>query len=207
MRIQRDSIESTKQYEQGPFAGYRIDNDALIGWEVKALNLLEMACSTDSAHVERFRQLQRPEAYRSNFEKLKQLGAVFDAAQEDFDGGYLNSVRSLIQSELFDSELEQAKELLAAKYKAAAAVIAGVVLETTLRQMCTDRGLASGKLDKMNADLAKSGSYNLQVQKRITALADIRNSAAHGNADKFREEDVMDMITYIERFLSEHLHA
>jgi hypothetical protein len=35
--------------------------------------------------------------------------------------------------------------------------IAGTVLETTLRQMCLDKQIAIGKLDKMNADLAKAG--------------------------------------------------
>ena len=36
------------------------------------------------------------------------------------------------------------------------------------------------KLGTMNAGLAKQGVYNKLTQKRITALADIRNKAAHG---------------------------
>jgi Domain of unknown function (DUF4145) len=103
--------------------------------------------------------------------------------------------------------LEQAKELLSANYRIAAAVIAGVALETNLRQLCVDRDLGVGKLDKMNSDLARAGCYTLQVQKRVTALADIGNSAAHGHIDKFSEEDVSDMIAYVERFLSDHLLA
>ncbi|WP_314960940.1 DUF4145 domain-containing protein [Bradyrhizobium cosmicum] len=205
LRLQLEVIEKAKKPLQGSFPGYSVDENALLGWEIKAINLLEMACSANSIHVKSFKKVQEPEAYRSSQEKLLQLGAVFDAAREDFNGGYLNSVRHLIQSEVFDSELEQAKELLSAKYKVAAAVITGVVLETTLRQMCSDKGLLPGKLDKMNADLAKSGAYNLQVQKRITALADIRNNAAHGHAEKFREDDVIEMIVYVERFLADHL--
>ncbi|HFF4507887.1 TPA: DUF4145 domain-containing protein, partial [Acinetobacter baumannii] len=38
-------------------------------------------------------------------------------------------------------------------------------------------------------------------QKRITALADIRNNAAHGKYDEFTIEDVERMISDIERFL------
>jgi len=45
-------------------------------------------------------------------------------------------------------------------YKLAAAIIAGVVLETTLRDLCTRAGIGHGKLDKMNADLSKMGIYN-----------------------------------------------
>lgn len=53
----------------------------------------------------------------------------------------------------------------------------------------------------MNADLAKAGVYNKLQQKRITALADIRNSAAHGKPDEFSENDVTTMIRDIEQFL------
>jgi len=79
------------------------------------------------------------------------------------------------------------------------------VLETTLRQLCTDKGIPVGKLDRMNSDLAKAGAYNLLVQKRINALADIRNNAAHGHPDQFKDSDVSDIILYVKTFISEYL--
>jgi hypothetical protein len=68
--------------------------------------------------------------------------------------------------------------------------------------MCQDKGIAIGSLDRMNADLAKAGAYNGLVQKRITALAAIRNSAAHGRPQDFTKDDVSAMIRDIERFTS-----
>lgn len=127
------------------------------------------------------------------------------AAKEDFEGGYLNSVRNLVQAEVFDNELDQAKELLSSGYASAAAVIAGVVLETTIRNLCSDHNIPLGKLDKMNADLTKQGIYNSLIQKRITALAGIRNSAAHGKTEEFNKDDVNSMINEIERFVSSTL--
>jgi hypothetical protein len=59
---------------------------------------------------------------------MLKLKAVFDTAREDFEGGYLISFRNLVQAEVFESELDQAKELQSAGYKVAAAVIAGVIL-------------------------------------------------------------------------------
>ena len=59
----------------------------------------------------------------------------------------------------------------------------------------------------MNADLAKVGVYNKLIQKRITALADIRNSAAHGKPEEFSEADVDSMIDEVTRFVAEHLTA
>jgi hypothetical protein len=57
----------------------------------------------------------------------------------------------------------------------------------------------------MNADLAKQGLYNANMAKRITALAGIRNSAAHGKPDEFTDADVKAMIEDIQRFLAQHL--
>jgi hypothetical protein len=67
--------------------------------------------------------------------------------------------------------------------------------------MCADNSLATGKLDKMNADLAKAGVYNKLVQKRITALADLRNSAAHGRPEQFSKDDVMNMIREVKQII------
>ena len=131
--------------------------------------------------------------------------AVFLAAKEDYEGGYLYKYRDLIQAGVFDSELEQAEELFASGYYAAAAVIAGVVLETKVRQLCEDKGLPVGKLDKMNADLARAEVYSKLTQKQITALAHVRNSAAHGNADEFETNDIANMLRDIRNLLSDQL--
>ncbi len=56
----------------------------------------------------------------------------------------------------------------------------------------------------MNADLAKQGVYNKLTQKRITALADIRNKAAHGEWDKFTKSDVEDMLRDVRQFMETH---
>jgi hypothetical protein len=202
---QLESVEATKKYHQSEFgAGNYVDDDLLLNWKVKSRNLISQACGIESEHYRQFVKSEEGE-WGTNFDILNRLKAVFLAAKEDYEGGYLNSIRNLIQAEVFGNELEQAKELLSAGYAPAAAVIAGVVLETTLRQLCTDKGLSVGKLDRMNSELAKEGTYNLLVQKRITALADIRNNAAHGHPDQFKESDVSDMISYVESFVSEQL--
>ena len=182
----------------------RVDSNALLGWKVKVRNLLSRVCGTDSQHFEQFEK-NESRFYSTSYDILLSLKAVFVAAKEDFECGYLSTTRSLVQAEVFDNELEQARELQSNGFTTAAAVIAGVVLETTLRELCDRESLSHGKLDKMNADLAKAGVYNKLVQKRITALADIRNSAAHGKPAEFSSDDVDDMIRDVERFVSEHL--
>jgi hypothetical protein len=203
---QWSKVEAAKKPLRSDFmSGFTIDDDLLVNWTVKARSLLVTACGKDSEHYQQFVKTQEPRAYRTNHEALKELGAILNAAKEDFEGGYLTSIRNLVQAEVYDSELEQARELLSRGYKVPAAVIAGVVLETTLRQLCVDHGLPIGKLDRMNADLAKTGLYNSLVQKRITALADLRNKAAHGHSDQFTEPDVTELINYVEGFVGDRL--
>ena len=95
--------------------------------------------------------------------------------------------------------------MLSNGYKLASAVICGVVLETALRDLCDSNSIPHGKLDTMNAQLAKSGIYNKLQQKRITAIADIRNSAAHGRPEEFTDLDVENMIRDVESFLLSYL--
>ncbi|HHF3114944.1 TPA: hypothetical protein ACPJ1N_004585 [Vibrio diabolicus] len=167
--------------------------------------MIANSCSKDSEHYSEFVAGENPTSFESNLSVFKRLKAIFNAARDDFEGGYLISVRTLVQAEVFDSELEQATELLTSNYPTASAVIAGIVLETSLRELCDRNNIPHGKMDKMNADLTKAGVYNSLQQKRITAIAGIRNSAAHGKHDEFSREDVRVMISDIERFLLTYL--
>jgi hypothetical protein len=200
---QVDEVAATKQRKHSPYSGSydHVDSDLLLGWCVKARNLLASACGRDSEHFNSFVEAEKPNSFEENPTRLSRLRAVFIAAKEDFEGGYLTSVRNLVQAEVFSTELEQARELMTAGYRMPAAVICGVVLETNLRSLCEAKAIAVGKLDKMNADLAKAGQYNSLVQKRITALAAIRNSAAHGNYSDFNDKDVHTMIEDVERLV------
>ena len=132
---------------------------------------------------------------------------VLHAAKEDYEQGYLFDVRLLIEAEVFDDILEQAEHLLESGYGPPAAVMGGGILEDALRRLCVAKGIPLAdkpKLDKMNADLAKAGTYNKLMQKRITALADIRNSAAHGEWAEFTDDDVQNMLQHVRGFLEQH---
>lgn len=198
------NIEATIRTESSQFGTYKkIDEEAAFTWKVKVQNLILSSCGKDSPHYISLPEIKQNRPIKvSDFIRIK---SIFIAAMDDYKGGFLNSLKSLVQAETFNSELEQANELLSKGYKLAAAVIAGIVLETSLRDMCTQEGIAVSALDKMNTNLAKAGKYNKLQQKRITALADIRNSAAHGKPNEFTEDDVKMMIRDVERFLAIHL--
>ena len=183
-----------------------VDGERLKSWSVKTANLIGNACGKQSEHYQQWAASSPPGTANNKLSQFKRLRAILAAARDDYEGGHLTSFRSIVQAEVFSNELDQARELLGKEYKAPSAVIAGVVLETSLRELCDRSGITHGKLDKMNADLAKAGTYNLMWQKRITALAQIRNDAAHGHWDQFNEADVKGMIDDVERFLADQLN-
>jgi hypothetical protein len=202
-------IEAGRWKERDPFDGEiveRIKTNLLLSWKVKVKNLLIKACGDKSLHFTQFEAVESG-AYLSELDNLRRMMAVLAAARDDFDGGYITTIRELVQAEIFESELEQATELLQKGFKTPAAVIAGTVLETSLRELCVRNQLKPSKLDRMNADLAKKGIYGLLIQKRLTALAQIRNDAAHGRSDQFTDVDVKSMIADTERFLADHLSS
>jgi hypothetical protein len=182
-----------------------VDTEKLKIWAVKGANLIGSACGKQSEHYQEWSATTPVGSSDHHLNTFKRLRGILAAARDDYNGGHLSSFRSAVQAEVFSNELEQARELLDKGYKAPSAVIAGVVLETSLRELCDRVGIPHGKLDKMNADLAKASTYNLLHQKRITALAQIRNDAAHGNWDQFDNADVKAMIADVERFLADYL--
>ena len=206
LTVQLEAVAATKKYHSGEMiSDDYIDNEAFTNWKLKARNLLLLACGEASLHFRDFIEREKGEFYATNHATMLQLKAVFEAAREDYEGGYCISQRSLIQSEVFVSELEQAQTLWDGGYDVAAAVIGGIVLETTLRQLCDNHGIAQGSLNKMNDDLAKAGQYNALKKKQVTAWAAIRNSAAHGKPDEFTRDDVANMISQVEAFVADQL--
>jgi hypothetical protein len=88
-----------------------INSNALLEWTVKARSLISKACGSDSEHYKEFSKNDTTRAYETHLSTLERLRAIFLAAKEDYEGGYLRSTRALIQAEVFESELEQAEGL------------------------------------------------------------------------------------------------
>jgi HEPN domain len=177
-------------------------------FRTEAMNLIRRTCGPDSDHYRELTRLaEGKETSTNSFYFVHCLG-VLEAAQRDFDAGLLFDLRALIAADILGDFVEQAEQLLAAGYHVPAASLAGAVLEDLLRKLCAKHGVsvpASTKIDRLNADLAKAGVYDKLVQKRITALADIRNNADHGHFDKFTLADVEDMVKWVKRFGADYL--
>jgi len=189
------------------FKKFPAQNDYL-RFRTAAMNLIRRASGEESdPYRELFRLATNKDSNTNSYYFLHCYGVV-EAAQSDFEAGMLFDIRALIAAELLGDFIEQAEALLTAGYHIPAASLAGAVLEDTLRKLGEKAGInipTVTKLDRLNADLAKEGVYDKLVQKRITAIADIRNSADHGHFDKFSVADVEDMVKWVRNFTADQL--
>ncbi|WDI41814.1 hypothetical protein [Bremerella sp. P1] len=175
-------------------------------WFASVDSLIAKVFGEQSPHREKFAEI--PSGYSKDDSVFRSRLAIFQAAKEDYDCG-LTDLRALISADVFSDELEQAEELLAANYKTPAAVVAGTVLETTIRSLCDKHGIQNDrktKLDTMNSELAKVGEYNKAKADQVRAWAKIRNSAAHGHPEEFTETDVKLMIAGVRDFVANQLN-
>lgn len=181
-----------------------VDSGLANQWGTSCLNLLKRVFGSDSVHYENF-QAKFPKFH--DYSPVIQALGTLKAAKDDYEQDLLFDTRISVEAEVFDDFLEQAEHLLNSNYYQPAAVVIGSVLEDGLRKLCVRHGIslsAKPKLDTMNAHLAKQGFYNKLTQKRITALTDIRNKAAHGEWNEFTKADIEDMLRYVRQFMETH---
>ena len=172
-------------------------------WATNVLSLLLRVFGENSPQYQNFKGHYRAaSSWYSSFEICR---GVFLAAKEDYESGYLFTVRGLIKAEDSVDILEQASQLVAGGYKDPACVLAGVALEITLKELCLRNNIAQGKLETMNAGLCKQSVYNAGMQKQITAWAHWRNRAAHGEWNDYKAADVEEMIRGVTRFVADYL--
>jgi HEPN domain-containing protein len=185
-----------------------IDDVAYIRFRTEELNLIKRSCGEDSDHYQQLKTLAEDKNTALNSYYFKDCYGVLEAASRDYEGGMIFQVRAMVAAEVLDDFLEQAEHLLEQGFHVPAASLAGAVLEDTLRKLSEAKGISvpdKTSIDKLNPELAKAGVYDKLVLKRITAIADVRNNADHGNFDKSEKEDVEDMLKWVRRFSADFL--
>ncbi|MFM0648101.1 HEPN domain-containing protein [Paraburkholderia bryophila] len=200
----RKVLATRRQPAPGFLTGDFVDVQLANQWLTSCLSLLSRVLGENGVHYQRIKE-QFPDYPK--WANVEQAFGVLLAAKDDYESGSIFNMKMLIEAELFDEFLEQAEHLLKAGYFQPAAVLAGSVLEDGLHKLCYANGVSvpdNPKLDSMNSELEKQGTYSKLVQKRITAIAGLRNSAAHGKWNEFEKSDVESMVRDIRDFMSKH---
>ena len=110
----------------------------------------------------------------------------------------LADIRGVLEAEIFDTALDGARELFAKKHLRAAGVVAGVVLETHLKDVCRNHNVKLRKqkpsIGDLNDALKNEGIYDMPPWRRVQHLADIRNLCGHDREREPTSEEVEDLL-------------
>jgi hypothetical protein len=150
--------------------------------------------------------------WRGSSEHVSELVGILKGVQRDIQTGLLRDIRSVLHAEVFAGYLEMAEHLLNEGYKDAAAVLIGATLEDSLRKLAVKRSVPttgqnanSLTIDPLNVALAKDGAYNALIQKQVTSWANLRNDAAHGNFTAYDDQQVKQMLLFVQKFCADYL--
>lgn len=123
-------------------------------------------------------------------EILKSLISRFESSLFD--------IQQLVQADFFDSELDAARELHKNGYLRAAGVVAGVVLEFHLSQVCKNHGLTIKKKDPSIADfndlLKNNNALDVPQWRFVQRVGDLRNLCGHKKHREPTSEEVAELI-------------
>ena len=115
----------------------------------------------------------------------------------------LFEIRQMVQADLFDSELESAKELNKQGFSRCAGAVAGVVLEKHLSQVTGNHDLRVGKpkpgINDFNEKLKSDDVIDVPTWRNIQRLADLRNLCDHSREREPSRDDVSELIDGVEK--------
>lgn len=126
---------------------------------------------------------------------------IVQACLDSFDSK-LNDIQTILQADIFDSEIESAKHLHKKGFLRAAGAICGVVLEKHFATVCTKRNIVLKKKNPTIADFndaLKDNAYDVVEWRRIQRLGDIRNLCDHSKDREPTKDEVEELIFGTER--------
>ena len=176
--------EKPKTRKQITYESYTIE-DCLHGLTVKTA--WERVVGPDAA-IPRFRQ---------QLSILRSVEARFESSLFD--------IQTLVQADLFDSELEASRELARKKFTRAAGALAGVVLERHLSRVAKSHKVSVSKkaptISDWNEALKAATVTDVPQWRFIQHLGDLRNLCDHSKHQEPSIDQVNDLITGVAKLI------
>lgn len=141
---------------------------------------------------------------KSGFNKLQSQIAILSSLNELYDSK-LYDIKSLIEFDIFEKEIDAARALAKAKYFRSAGALCGVILEDHLTKMLEKSNVIVPK-DKSLGDyiqLLYSNSIIDSIQfKFLTYLSGIRNKCDHKKTEDPTKEEIDSLIEGTNKVIS-----
>jgi len=135
--------------------------------------------------------------YHQQLNILKSVKRRFESSLFD--------IKQLVQADLFDSELDTARELNKKGFTRGAGAVAGVVLESHLSQACSNHKIKVTKknsaINDFNQLLKDNEVIEMPIWRFIQRLADLRNLCDHKKKRDPNTEDIEELIAGVDKII------
>lgn len=207
--LKANTFETVEEDLNGvEYQGERVDLFKMKRFRLLSLSFIEKIYDNQNLYYKTFY-----ESSKNNFIfNLLDSEVVLISIKDEIESGWINELKDLVSADIFSDFLDMAKYFLDEKYKDAAAVIIGSVLEKHLKNVAEkneielfiekDGKSIPKKISVINDELYKKSIYNKIVHKSIIHIFSIRNEAAHGNYGLYTQKDVDLMFESVSQILS-----
>jgi len=134
--------------------------------------------------------------------KFQQQMKILKAAERRFESS-LFEIKQLLQADIFDSEIDAARELLKNGYTRAAGAVSGVVLEKHLEQVSRSHNVKIKQkrpgIADYNEALKEAQVIETPTWRFIQHLAALRNLCDHKKMREPKQEEIEDLINGVDK--------
>ena len=120
-------------------------------------------------------------------------------------GSALVDITSILQADLFDSEIDSARGLAKSGFLRAAGAMCGVVIEKHLKQVCDTHAITLKKkspgISDFNQNLREKEIISVPQWRFIQHLSDIRNICDHAKDREPKKTEIDDLLSGTEKVL------
>lgn len=141
---------------------------------------------------------------RSVCSKFEQQLHIVKSLKSRFESS-LYDIKQLLQADVFDSEIDSAKELCKKGFYRAAGAICGVVIEKHLCEVCGQHQIKIAKknptINDYNEQLKANNVIDIATWRNIQRLADIRNMCDHHKDLEPTKDNIEELIAGADKVL------
>lgn len=139
---------------------------------------------------------------KAAFPKFEQQMKILKAAERRFESSLFN-IKQLLQADIFDSEIDTARELLKNGYIRAAGAVVGVVLEKHLQQVSASHSVMikakNPSISDYNDALKGAQVVDIPTWRFVQHLADLRNLCDHKKQREPKPEEIEDLVNGVDK--------
>ncbi len=136
--------------------------------------------------------------------RFKTQHEVLDSAKVRFESSLLD-IRQMLQADLFDTEVEAARELLKNGFLRAAGAVAGVVAERHLQEVCSNHSVSISRkrptISTYNDALKDADVIDVPQWRFIQRLGDVRNLCDHNKDREPTKDEAAELIDSVDKLM------